>query len=151
MPASTADTVNASVRIASGLTPIEPAAVSESRTARIASPQPLCASRLYSASTIAISRIADDRDAALADRPAGDRRIRNVHQAVLAAGHAFPFDRGELDDEAESDRDHRQIRAADPQGDEPEQRADRPRSSTAATGSVHQKLQPSLVVSTAVA
>ena len=57
-PASTADTVNASVRIASGLTPIAPAAVSESRTARIASPQPLCASRLYNASATTISRIA---------------------------------------------------------------------------------------------
>ena len=58
MPASTADSVKASVRIASGLTPIDPAAISESRTARIASPHPLCASRLYSANTIAISRMA---------------------------------------------------------------------------------------------
>ena len=50
--------VNASVRIARGLTPIAPAAVSESRTARIASPQPLCASRLYNASATIMSRIA---------------------------------------------------------------------------------------------
>ncbi len=41
IPASTADIVNATVRTVSGFTAIEAAAISESRTARIARPQAL--------------------------------------------------------------------------------------------------------------
>ena len=145
MPASTAEIVNASVRTASGLTPIDAGrdlgiahrAHREAPAAR--------ASRLYSDQRERrISTIAATAMPRSPMRPADERRMRDVHQAVLAAGEAFPFDGAVLDDEAERDRDHREVRARARAAPQAEQRADDRRASSAATGSVHQKFQPNL-------
>ena len=72
----------------------------------------------------------------IADSQAG---LRDPHDAVLPAGHAAPLDRHVLDDEAEGDGDHREVRPLHAQRRQREQRADQPESS-AATGSASQKL-----------
>ena len=55
-------------------------------------------------------------------RAAGIERRRNPGETARAPGQIAPLDRNRLDDEAESDRDHREIRAGDAKRGDREQR-----------------------------
>jgi hypothetical protein len=66
----------------------------------------------------------EERHPALAEAHAERRRRRDAHDAILPAGEVAPLDRGVLDDEAERDRHHREVGAADAQRREREQRPD---------------------------
>jgi hypothetical protein len=67
----------------------------------------------------------DQRHRPLAFRQAAEGGRAHAHDAVLPAGEAAPFDDAVLDDEAEGDRDHRQVRPAGAQRGQGEQAAER--------------------------
>ena len=144
-PAQNAEMAKAAVLMRTGSRPIDSAAISESFTARIAAPQRLLRQEVETTGGKRRQHDARDGDRALAVE---QRRLGDAHDAVLPAGHAAPFDRDVLDDEAESDGHHREVRAAHAHRRQREQRAGR-RASSAATGSASQKFHFTATVSTA--
>ena len=77
-----------------------------------ASPRPMCrADPGEQHQRTAAGGDGDDRRRSVRCRQSRERGTRQVHEAVLSAGESAQLDRAMLDDEAERDGDHRQVRA----------------------------------------
>ena len=119
-PAHAAEIANAAVFTRTGVEPIDSAATSESFTARIAAPRSL---RARSQNAAAAPRRARWPASATPRSPIPPERRAMPMIPFCPPVDAAPLHRRVLDDEAERDRHHREIRAAHAQRRQREQRA----------------------------
>ena len=123
MPAATAEMPKAVVRISVGSRPIETLAeFGIAHRAHGVAPDAAAQARERGGGQHG-ERERQERDAAFADVMAEHARAGNAGQAVPAAGQTLPFRRALLDDEAEGDGHHGEIRSAHAERRDREQHA----------------------------